>query len=152
MPKLDVDAVSRQRGSSYPPPHNKIAAGRIRQRLGEAGGLEDFGANLLQLPPGSGSSQRHWHSEEDEFVWVVSGEVTLVENDGETLLRAGDCAAFPKGARNGHQLINRSSQTALCLEIGSRSETDFCIYPDIDMSLDSRDGIYRHTDGTAYSD
>lgn len=150
MPRIIIDAVPRKLGSSYPPPHDAIASGRIRQRLGEAGQLRDFGVNMLQLPPGTASSQRHWHSEEDEFVWVVRGEVTLIDDDGATILRTGDCAAFPKGTDNGHQLMNHSSEVAVCLEIGSRSGTDVCTYPDIDMFIDSRDDTYRHRDGTAW--
>lgn len=152
MARIDTQAVTGKRGSSYPPPHDKDCAARIRQRLGEAGGLRDFGVNLLHLPPGTASSQRHWHSEEDEFVWIVSGEVTLVDNAGESILHAGDCAAFPKGEANGHRLVNKSAATAVCLEIGSRSTTDVCTYPDIDMFIDSRDDTYRHRDGSAYAD
>ncbi len=85
-------------------------------------------------------------------MWIVSGEVTLIDDAGETILRSGDCAAFPKGDPNGHQLVNRSSEPAVCLEVGSRSQTDVCTYPDIDMFIDSREDIYRHMDGTAYSD
>lgn len=150
MPKLDVGGVPAARGSSYPSPHDRDCSGRLRKRLGVAAGLDDFGVNLLELPPGSCSSQRHWHSDEDEFVWVVSGELTLVDDAGETLLRAGDCAAFPKGEANGHRLVNRSAQPATCLEVGSRSTRDVCIYPDIDMMIDARDGTYRHRDGTPY--
>ena len=108
MPKIDVAAVPKRQGAGYPPPFDAPHADRIRQRLGDAGGLTDFGVNLMHLPPGNWSSQRHWHSHEDEFVYVLAGEVTLVEDGGETVLRAGDCAAFPKGTGNGHHLINRS--------------------------------------------
>ncbi len=152
MPEIDIDAVPRKTGSSYPGPHDHACSERARQRLGEAAGLRDFGVNLLHLPPGTASSQRHWHSDEDEFVWVVSGEVTLIDNGGERTLHAGECAAFPKNEPNGHQLINRSSQLVVCLEIGSRSDTDICTYSDIDMIFDSQDGIYQHTDGTPYCD
>jgi uncharacterized cupin superfamily protein len=120
----------------------------MRQRLGAAGGLHDFGVNLMTLPPGSWSSQRHWHSEEDEFVYVLEGELTLVEDDGETVLRSGDCAAFPKGTGNGHHLQNRSAATALYLEIGSRSPTDLTTCSDIDMMSSSLDGRFVRKDGT----
>jgi uncharacterized cupin superfamily protein len=118
--------------------------------LGDAGGLTQFGVNLLQLPPGAWSSQRHWHSAEDEFVYVVSGEMTLVTDEGERVLRPGDCAAFPKNDGNGHHLINKSDKIALCLEVGTRSDDDVCRYSEIDMQIDSRDGRYRHRDGTPY--
>ncbi|RAP57808.1 cupin domain-containing protein [Oleiagrimonas sp. MCCC 1A03011] len=150
MPKLDLDRIPAHTGSSYPPPHDAACADRVRQRLGEAGGLTDFGVNLLELPPGVHSSQRHWHSDEDEFAWIVRGEVVLVTDEGETVLHAGDCAAFPKGERDGHQLINRSQATAICLEVGSRSAQDICRYPDIDMIIDATDDVYRHRDGTPW--
>jgi uncharacterized cupin superfamily protein len=120
MPKIDIVAVPRRKGSGYPPPFDAPCAERVRQRLGNAGGLADFGVNLLHLPPGNWSSQRHWHSHEDEFVYVIEGELILIEDGGETVLRAGDCAAFPKGCGDGHHLINRSAAMAVCLEVGSR--------------------------------
>ena len=150
MPKIDVTAAPQKRGSSYPAPFDKPCAERLRRRLGDAGGLSDFGVNLLTLPPGAWSSQRHWHSKEDEFVYVLSGEVTLVSEDGEKVLRAGDCAAFPKGDPNGHHLINKSSAVAMCLEVGTRSKDDFCTYPDIDLQIDSRFDRFAHRDGTFY--
>ena len=99
MPKIDLAAVPAHKGSGYPPPFDAPCATRTRRRLGDAGGLTDFGVNLMTLPPGGWSSQRHWHSHEDELVYVLEGEVTLVEDGGETLLRAGDCATFPKEHR-----------------------------------------------------
>ncbi|MEO7148935.1 MAG: cupin domain-containing protein, partial [Rhodanobacteraceae bacterium] len=95
-------------------------------------------------------SQRHWHSAEDEFVYVLSGEVVLIDGEGEQTLLAGDCAAFPKGQANGHQLINHSGTTAICLEVGTRSDDDVCTYSDIDMRIDSREDVYTHRDGTPY--
>src|SRR5215475_4933843 len=148
MPKIDIDAVPKRKGSGYPPPFDAPCAERVRQQLGNAGGLTDFGVNLLRLPPGSWSSQRHWHSTEDEFVWVLSGEVMLVADEGEQVLRAGDCAAFPKNQANGHHLINKSGEMAVVLEMGTRSDDDVCEYPDIDMRIDARDGQYRRRDGT----
>ena len=124
MPKINIDAVPKRQGSGYPSPFDAPCTKRVRQRLGNAGGLTDFGVNLMRLPPGNWSSQRHWHSAEDEFVYVLEGELTLIEDDGETILRAGDCAAFPKGSGNGHHFINRSDATALYLEVGTRSPTD----------------------------
>src|SRR5277367_2533194 len=118
MPKIDIAALPARKGSGYPQPFDAPCAARTRRRLGVAGGLRDFGVNLMTLPPGGWSSQRHWHSDEDEFVYVLEGEVTLVEDDGATVLRAGDCAAFPKGTGNGHHLINKSSAWAVILTEG----------------------------------
>jgi len=108
MPKIDIAAVPVRQGSGYPAPFATPCAARTRRRLGEAGRLGDFGVNLMTLPPGGWSSQRHWHSDEDEFVYVLEGALALVEDGGETVLHAGDCAAFPKGTGNGHHLINKS--------------------------------------------
>ena len=148
MPKIDVAAVPRRKGSNYPPPFDAPCAERTRQRLGDAGGLRDFGVNLMTLPPGGWSSQRHWHSHEDELVYVLEGEVTLVEDGGETVLRAGECAAFPKGAGDGHHLINRSSMMAVYLEVGSRDPQDVTMYSEIDMMSPNTDGRYVRKDGT----
>jgi len=129
MPKIDIAAVPERQGTGYPQPYAARSAERLRQRLGDAGGLVDFGVNLMRLPPGNWSSQRHWHSAEDEFVFVLEGELTLIEDGGETLLRAGDCAAFPKDSGNGHHMINRSNVTDLYLEVGSRSAADVITSP-----------------------
>jgi len=152
MPKVDVDSVPKRKGSGYPQPFAAPCADRIRQRLGDAGGLGDFGVNLMRLPPGGWSSQRHWHSHEDEFVYVLEGEVTLIEDNGETPLRAGDCAAFPKGTGNGHHLVNRSAAMAVYLEIGSRVPADLTTCSDIDMMSANADGRFVHKDGTPYPD
>ncbi|HEY2445230.1 MAG TPA: cupin domain-containing protein [Rhizomicrobium sp.] len=150
MPKIDIGAVPERKGSGYPSPFHLKAGDRVRQALGNAGGLSDFGVNLLRLPPGTWSSQRHWHSAEDEFVYVLSGEVTLVTDEGEQVLRAGDCAAFPKNRADGHHLINKSTGIAILLEVGTRSPDDVCEYPDVDMRIDSRIGHFTHRDGTPY--
>jgi uncharacterized cupin superfamily protein len=150
MPKIDIDAVPERKGAGYPPPFDAACAGRVRQRLGDAGGLSDFGVNLMRLPPGKWSSQRHWHSAEDEFVYVLAGELMLVEEGGETLLRAGECAAFPKNTGNGHHLINRSDAMAIYLEVGSRSPADVTTCSDIDMMSTNTDGRFVHKDGSPY--
>jgi len=152
MPKIDIAAVPERQGVGYPPPFAALSAGRVRQRLGDAGGLTDFGVNLTRLPPGNWSSQRHWHAAEDEFVYVLDGELTLIEDGGETVLRAGDCAAFAKGSGDGHHMINRSAAMALYLEIGSRSPADVITCSDIDMMSPSTDGRFLHKDGTPYSE
>ena len=151
MPRIDVTAVPARRRSGYPKPFDAPCSARTRRRLGEAGGLRDFGVNLMTLPPGGWSSQRHWHSDEDEFVYLLEGEVTLVEDGGETLMRSGNCAAFPKGTGNGHHLINRSSATAVYLEVGSRHPNDVTTCSDIDMMSSNADGRFVHKDGTPFS-
>jgi uncharacterized cupin superfamily protein len=150
MPKIEIAAVPARIGSGYPPPFDAPCAERVRRRLGDAGELTDFGVNLMRLPPGNWSSQRHWHSHEDELVYVLEGELTLIEDGGETVLRAGDCAAFPKGSGNGHHLINKSSAMAVYLEVGSRQRADVTIYSDIDMMSTNADGRFVHKDGTPY--
>jgi uncharacterized cupin superfamily protein len=150
MPKVDLAAVPARRGSSYPAPFDAPCAERTRWRLGDAGGLKDFGVNLMTLPPGGWSSQRHWHSHEDELVYVLEGELVLVEDAGETVLRGGDCAAFPKGTGNGHHMINKSSTTAIYLEVGSRNSLDLTTCSDIDMKSANADGRFVHKDGTPY--
>jgi len=150
MPKIDIAAVPKRKGTGYPPQFNAFSTERIRQRLGDAGGLKDFGVNLTHLPPGNWSAQRHWHTHEDEFVYVLEGEVVLVEDGGETLLRAGDCAAFAKNSGNGHHLINKSSATAVYLEVGSRQKDDVTHCSDVDMMSPNSDGRFLHKDGTPY--
>jgi len=150
MPKIDIASIIVRKGSGYPSPFDLPCAARTRRRLGDAGGLRDFGVNLMTLPPGGWSSQRHWHSHEDEFVFVLEGEMTLVEDNGETLLRAGECATFPKGTGNGHHLINKSSATARYLEVGSRNPADVTTCSDVDMMSTNADGRFVHKDGMAY--
>ena len=149
MPKIDQAAAPRVLGSTYPAPFDEPIKGRVGVRLGAAAGLDQFGVNLVTLPPGAWSSQRHWHEKEDEFVYVLDGELVLVEDEGETLLKAGDAAGFKAGTRNGHHLINRSGRDATFLAVGSRIGEDFGEYADIDMRF-SRNG-YRQTVGSAYT-
>jgi uncharacterized cupin superfamily protein len=151
MPRINIPELLAREGSGYPPPFDQPCKDRKRWRLGDAAGLTQFGVNLLRLLPGTWSSQRHWHTAEDEFVWVVEGEVVLVTDEGEQLLRAGDCAGFPAGVANGHHLQNRSGQDALLLEVGSRRPAeDGCDYPDIDMIIDAGSDTFRHRDGQPY--
>ena len=154
MPKIDKESAPRNTGTRYPPPHDAPCRGRVWRRLGDAAGLTQFGVSLLRLAPGVWSSQRHWHTHEDEFVYVLSGEVVLVSDDGEELLRSGDCAGFPGGQRNGHCLQNRSDADAEILTVGSRLDEDHGEYSDIDMTFMpgrySGPGGYRHKDGTPY--
>jgi len=150
MPKIELSTVPVRKGAGYPSPFDEPCAGRTRRRLGDAGGLRDFGVNLMTLPPGGWSSQRHWHSHEDEFVYVLDGELTLVEDGGETLLRAGECAAFPKGSGNGHHLKNLASAAAVYLEVGARDPDDLTTCSDIDMMSSNADGRFVHKDGSPY--
>ena len=149
--KIDIEQAPAARGSSYPAPYGEACAIRLRRRLGDAAQLTQFGANLLVLPPGAWSSQRHWHSGEDEFIFVLQGEVVLVTDAGEEILRAGECAGFKAGAPDGHHLQNRSGVEARCLEVGARRPSeDEVIYPDIDLKAIKNRGGYVHVDGTPY--
>jgi uncharacterized cupin superfamily protein len=151
MPKIDIDKAAVSEGTGYPPPYDQPCKRRKRWRLGDVAGLTQFGVNLLRIPPGTWSSQRHWHSAEDEFVWVVEGEVVLVTDEGEHLLRAGECAGFAAGIANGHHLQNRSGQDALLLEVGSRRlAEDGVDYSDIDMIIEPGSETYRRRDGRSY--
>jgi uncharacterized cupin superfamily protein len=151
MPKIDIDKAPTYHGTGYPAPYDAPCRERRRWKLGDAVGLTQFGVNLMRLPPGSWTSQRHWHTAEDEFTWVLEGEVVLVEDEGEAVLRAGDCAGFKSGVANGHHFQNRSDREAVLLEIGSRRpDQDGCDYPDIDMVARAGEEIYRHRDGTPY--
>ena len=149
MPKIDLSDVPEIIGTYYPPQFNEPCKDRVRQCLGDAGGLTDYGVNLMRLPRGNWSSQRHWHTLEDEFVYVLEGELTLVEDDGEVVLGAGDCAAFPKGTGNGHHLINRSDGVVLYLEVGSRQPDDVTTCSDVDMMCTNKSGFARK-DGNPY--
>ena len=155
MPKrIDPRDLPAQTGTLYPPPHDKPCRPRERRKLGDAAGLSQFGVNLLRLPPGAWSSQRHWHFKQDEFVYVLEGEVVLVTDAGEEILKAGDCAGFRGGDEDGHHLQNRSGADALILEVGTRLDGDGAAYPDIDMiyPADGIPAMYTRKDGTPYDD
>ncbi len=150
MKKLDLAAIPVESGCNYPTPYDRPCLGSTWRRLGQAGGLTAFGVNLSRLPPGVWSSQRHWHTHEDELVYVLEGELTLVTDAGEELLRAGDCAAFKAGDPDGHHLINKSGYDAVVLEIGNRDARDGCDYPDLDMIAKAGVEPYLHRDGAPY--
>jgi uncharacterized cupin superfamily protein len=135
MPKLDLETIEATNKTGYPPPYDAAVQGRWVRRLAPAAGLTDWGASHVTLEPGAWSSQRHWHSGEDEMVIMLEGEAVLVENAGRTLLRPGDIAAFPKGVANGHHLINETDQPCRFVAIGKAAESD-CHYPDINLFLD----------------
>ena len=154
MPKIDPTRAPKGSGTRYPAPFDTPCKARTWLRLGDAAGLTQFGVNLVRLPPGAWSSQRHWHSQEDEFVYVLEGEVVMVTDAGEEPLRPGESAAFKGGVREGHCLQNRSSSDAVLLVVGSRSDDDACAYSDIDLALPA--GRYsgpvgwQRKDGTPY--
>jgi uncharacterized cupin superfamily protein len=148
MPKIDLDAFPPVNRTGYPPPFDQEVQGRWQQRMGQATGLIDFGVNRVRLEPGAWSSQRHWHDGEDEFLVMLEGEAVLVEDEGRTLLKAGDCAVWPKGSTNGHHLRNESDQGCLFIVVGGPNCTGGG-YSDIDM-LFTADGRYLHKDGTPY--
>lgn len=154
MPVIeDPLGLQGRRGTIYPAEHASGFEGRVKRALTERLGLTQFGVNVTVLEPGAKSSQRHWHAAEDEFIYVLSGEITLVTNEGERVLGPSMAAGFPRGDRNGHQLVNNSTAPATYLEIGTRAAVDDVDYPDIDMKGEKRDGSYRflHKNGEPYS-
>jgi len=152
MPKVDIAALKIESGTNYPEPFNRAVNGRSRKRLGNAVGLDQFGVNLTTLKPGTWSSQRHWHEAEDEFVYVLSGELVLCEDSGETVLKAGEAAGWKANSGDGHCLINRSDRDAVYLEVGSRHVNERVVYSDIDMRLerDQTGARYLHKSGEPY--
>ena len=149
MPKIDLDSIQQINLTGYPEPFASQMAKRHYRKLAAPAGIEDFGISHVVLKLGGISSQRHWHEGEDEFLVMLEGEAVLVEDDGETVLRPGDCAAFPKGVANGHQLVNRSSDDCTFIVFGKAALSD-CHYPDVDLHLDSKSGRFTRKDGTAY--
>ena len=150
MPKINVAGLSFVSRSSYPSPYDKLVEGRSRKVLGDEVGLTQFGVNLSMLPPGTASSLRHWHENQDEFVFVVEGELTLIDDGGDTVLRPGDAAAFKAGVVNGHQLGNRSTSNAIYLEIGTRTLHERAHFSDFDLVAVADEAGVRYTrrDGT----
>jgi uncharacterized cupin superfamily protein len=150
-PALDPAEVPVQSGSNYPEPYRAAVAGRSRRRLGDALGLRNFGVNLTTLPPGAASALRHWHARQDEFVYVVEGELVLVTNAGEQRLGPGDCAGFPAGVADGHQLVNRGDRPATYLEVGDRTSGDVVSYSDVDLhAVAAQTWRFTRKDGSDY--
>jgi uncharacterized cupin superfamily protein len=152
MPKIDIaKAVVRTKGV-YPQPYRSSTDGREKAALGNVAGLTQFGVNLTRLKPGAASALRHWHEQEDEFIYVLEGELTLIEDNGELPLGPGDCAGFKAGVSNGHQLVNKSPRDAVYLEIGTRAATERAHYPDVDLVLERDAGGMRflHKSGELY--
>lgn len=152
--RVTASEITPNNGCSYPAEFAGVCEGRWRRVLGDPAGLTQFGVNLVTLEPGAWSAQRHWHSHEDEFVFVLEGEATLVTDRGEETLKAGEAAGFPAGRANGHHLINRSDRELRYLEIGTRSEVDQVSYPDIDLFLTQSNGRYKFVNlrGKPYGD
>ena len=150
MPKLDLEIIQRTNRTGYPPPYDAPMCGRHYRKLGLATGIEDFGVSHVMLDPGGISSQRHWHESEDEFVVMLDGEAVLVEDEGETVLGAGDCAVFLKGVANGHHLVNRSDAPCTFIAVGKPAAST-CHYPDIDLKFDGPSQAYTRKDGSAYA-
>ena len=152
MPKIDIPTLPIDTATGYPEPYRQAVAGRLRKRLGNAVGLDQFGVNLTTLEPGAWSSQRHWHASEDELVYVLAGEVVLCEDGGETVLKPGDAAGWKANVPNGHCLINRTDRDAVFLEIGTRSKNERATYSDIDMQAvrDDKGTRYLHKSGEPY--
>lgn len=145
MPKIDLSTVPVKTGSIYPAPYAALMAGRSSLRLGDAGGLTQFGVNLVTLEPGAAASLRHWHLKEDEFAIVLEGDLILVEDEGETPMRPGDCAAWKAGVANGHRFVNRSDRPGRFLVIGSKAPDEVASYSDVDMKIHMNGGKPRFT-------
>jgi len=154
VPKIDIAGAALKTTTGYPAPFRSRVAGRERKVLGDLAGLTQFGVNLTRLKPGAASALRHWHENEDELVYVLEGELTLIEDQGETLLRPGDAAGFKAGVPNGHHLLNKSSRDALYLEMGTRAEHERAHYPDDDLAYtrDSNGFAYTHKAGEPYTE
>jgi uncharacterized cupin superfamily protein len=154
MPKIDPSKAPEGSGTRYPPPFDEPCRKRAWRRLGDAAGLTQFGVNLVRLAPGVWTAQRHWHSHEDEFVYVLEGQVVLVTDAGDETMRPGDCAGFKAGVRDGHCFQNRSDADAVLLVVGTRNDEDHGEYSDIDMVFNagrySGKGGFRRKDGTPY--
>ena len=153
MPKVDVAKVPLKSGSFYPAPFQAEHKGRHKQALGDAVGLTQFGVNITRIAPGAASSLRHYHEQEDEFIYMLEGELVLIENDGEVVLTAGDCAGFKANSGNAHRLVNRSTKDAVYFEVGTRSPHDRVHYPDVDLLLerDKTGRRYLHKSGEPYT-
>lgn len=137
MPKIDTASIVPNKGSGYPEPFRELASQKSRLELGQAANLTQFGVSLMTIEPGGISSQRHWHEGEDEFLLMLSGELVLVEEDGETIMRTGDMAGFKAGVANGHHMVNRSNTEAKILIVGTSGASDICHYPDIDLRYEN---------------
>jgi uncharacterized cupin superfamily protein len=152
MPKIDISQAKVRTSTVYPAEFQSVVDGREKAALGNLAGLTQFGVNLTRLKPGAASALRHWHENEDEFVYILEGEITLIEDEGETLLKPGDAAGFKAGVPNGHHLVNRSNRDAVYLEIGTRAPCERAHYPDVDLAYAKDETSVRitHKSGEPY--
>jgi uncharacterized cupin superfamily protein len=152
MPKIDIASLPVDTRTGYPAPFDRVVVGRERKRLGNAIGLDQFGVNLTTLKPGAASALRHWHHHEDELIYMLEGEVVLIEDNGETVLGPGEAAGFKANSRIGHHLVNRTSRDAVYLEIGTRAKHERAEYPDVDLLVvrDDKGARYTHKNGDPY--
>jgi uncharacterized cupin superfamily protein len=153
MPKVDISKAKVRTGTNYPPQFQNVVHGREKSVLGDLVGLTQFGVNLTRLKPGAASALRHWHENEDEFVYMLEGELVLIEDEGETLLRPGDAAGFKAGVANGHHIVNKTPRDAVYLEIGTRAPAERAHYPDVDLEfIRDKDKVQvRHKSGEPYA-
>ncbi len=145
MPKVDLNSLPVKTGTIYPAPYDVEMVGRSSIRVGDAGGLTQFGANVVILEPNAKSSLRHWHLNEDEFVMVSQGEVVLIDDHGETPMGIGECATFPAGDQNGHHFVNRTDEEARFLVVGTKAPSEVATYSDIDLMIEISDGKFEFT-------
>jgi uncharacterized cupin superfamily protein len=152
MPKIDTTRLKPRESTNYPDAFKHVVRGREKTALGNAVDLTQFGVNLTRLKPGAASSLRHWHENEDEFVYILAGELVLIEDGGETIMRPGDCAGFKANVANGHHLVNRTERDALYLEIGTRAPAECAHYPDVDLKFERDETSARilHKNGEPY--
>jgi uncharacterized cupin superfamily protein len=152
MPKVDIAKVPVKSGTFYPAEFQAECLGRHKQAIGDVAGLTQFGVNITRISPGSASALRHWHEQEDEFIYMLEGELVLAENDVEVALKAGDAAGFKAGSGNAHRLINRSKRDAVYFEVGTRAKSEKVHYPDVDlvMERDEKSRRYLHRSGEPY--
>jgi len=152
MPKIDTTKLKPRESTNYPDAFKHVVKGREKTALGNAADLSQFGVNLTRLKPGAASALRHWHQNEDEFVYILAGELVLIEDDGETIMRPGDCAGFKANVANGHHLVNRTERDALYLEIGTRAPAERAHYPDVDLEFERDETGARilHKNGEPY--
>ena len=152
MPKIDIGKIPTDTRTGYPQPYDRVVVGCERKRLGNAAGLHQFGVNLTVLKPGASSALRHWHEREDEFIYLLEGELVLIEDEGETVLKPGDAAGFKANSGNGHHLVNKSDRNAVYLEVGTRSKHERVEYPEADLMVvrDDTGMRYTHKNGDPY--
>jgi uncharacterized cupin superfamily protein len=144
MPKIDIAKIPAQQIASYPKEFAAVIAGREKQKIGDAVGLTQFGVNVTRIKAGAASALRHWHEQEDEFIYMLEGELVLKENEGETVLKPGDTAGFKAGRDIAHCLINRTTRDVVYLEVGTRAKNERVHYPDVDFMMERDEKSRRY--------